>query len=65
MYNGNGNLIYFIVVLLLKKFWGGIILGMMEDFLLDDFDDCNSLSVEYICEVWCGYEKGKMIVLNG
>ncbi|XP_068698664.1 leucine-rich repeat serine/threonine-protein kinase 1-like [Montipora capricornis] len=65
VYHGNGNPIHSIAALPLKKSRGGTTPGMTEDSSPDDSDDCNSPRAEYICEVWCGHEKGKMTVLNG
>lgn len=66
-YTGNGNIIHSIAALPLKKSRAETPegAGNAGDSSAEDSDAPSSPRDEYICEVWCGQEKGKITVLDG
>jgi len=66
-YTGNGNIIHSIAALPLKKSRAETPegAGNAADSSAEDSDAPSSPRDEYICEVWCGQEKGKITVLDG
>ena len=66
VYTGNGNRIHCMAALLLKKPKGNQAPTRPEvGDSSEDSDDRNSPWDEYVCEVWCGQEKGKITILDG
>lgn len=66
VYHGNGNRIHSMAALLQKKPLRNQAPAPSEmGDSSEDSDDRNSPCDEYLCEVWCGQEKGKILILDG
>lgn len=66
VYTGNGNPIHCMATLSLKKPRRSESPDRREaEDSSEDSDDHASHYDEYVCEVWCGQEKGKMTILDG
>lgn len=66
VYRGNGNRIHSMAALLQKKPLRNQAPAPSEvGDSSEDSDDRNSPCDEYVCEVWCGQEKGKILILDG
>ena len=65
VYTGNGIPIHCMTALLLKKPQGNEAPPVVAGDSPEDSDDRNSPCDEYVCEVWCGQEKGRITILDG
>lgn len=65
VYTGNGIPIHCMTALLLKKPQGDETPPEAAGDSSEDSDDRNSPCDEYVCEVWCGQEKGRITILDG
>lgn len=65
VHTGDGIPIHCMAALLLKKRKGNEPPPNTEADSSEDSDDRNSPRDEYVCEVWCGKEKGRITILDG
>ena len=65
VYTGNGIPIHCMAALLLKKPQGNEAPPVAAGDSSEDSDDRNSPCDEYVCEIWCGQERGRITILDG
>lgn len=65
VYTGNGIPIHCMTALLLKKPQGNKGPPVAAGDSSEDSDDRNSPCDEFVCEVWCGQERGRITILDG
>jgi len=65
VYTGNGNRIHCMAALALKKPQASKARSPEAGDSSEDSDDRSSPRDEYLCEVWCGQERGKITILDG